>query len=232
MIDLITNKICIEGYCLVKPHYVYFIVPLFLILMIFTWITFVKFKKDEEKKVFVKEHRVIRIIFIILRSMVFLLLLIAIASPYKIRETTTEGSPSLTILTDNSSSFEVFDNSIAVDTEATAKIIRESLGNVIPIYDLLLDPAIPRVMRSEFVDTGSPGSHVNKTCQTKEAELIYKMLYGELKKVGDSQISKLKGGSTARPSSPIVGQLYYDSGLGKTILYNGTLWVNVDGSSL
>jgi len=115
MIGLLSKRICFEGYCLAKSHYVYLIFPLVLILLILLWINFVKFKKDEEKEAFVKEHRKDRILFLILRSLVFLLLLIAIASPYKIRETTTEGDPSLTILADNSSSFDVFDKSIALD---------------------------------------------------------------------------------------------------------------------
>ncbi len=115
MINLITGKICIEGYCLANPHYLYYIIPLVFVLLILLWINFVKFKKDEEKKAFVKEHRGDRIVFFVLRSIVFFLLLIAIASPYKLKETSTQGSPALTILADNSSSFEMFDNSIATE---------------------------------------------------------------------------------------------------------------------
>jgi uncharacterized membrane protein len=114
MIDyLFTQKICIGGYCLAKTYAIYLIVPLVLILIALTWVTFVKFKEESEKKTFVKEHRSDRILFFVLRSLIFMLLLIAIASPYKIRETTTEGNPSLTILADNSSSFDIFDKTIA-----------------------------------------------------------------------------------------------------------------------
>lgn len=114
MIGLLTQKICIKGYCLADSSYLYLIAPLVLILVILLWITFVKFNKNEEKKAFVKEHRKDRIIFLVLRSLVFLLLLIAIASPYKLRETATEGNPSLTILADNSSSFDIFDKTVAL----------------------------------------------------------------------------------------------------------------------
>lgn len=113
MISLPINKICIQGYCLAKSYVIYLIIPLILLLIALLWINFVKFNKEEEKKAFVKERRFDRIIFLILRSLVFLLLLIAIASPYKIKETVTEGSPSLTILADNSTSFDVFDDTIA-----------------------------------------------------------------------------------------------------------------------
>jgi len=113
MINLFSQKICIGGYCLADPQYIYMAIPLVLVLILLSWITFVKFKKDEEKIAFKKEHRLDRIIFVVLRSLVFSLLLIAVASPYTIKETTTEGSPSLTILADNSSSFQIFDSSIA-----------------------------------------------------------------------------------------------------------------------
>ena len=113
MISISVNKICIEGYCLARPIAIYAIIPLFLILLALVWATFVKFKGKEEKDIFVKEHRFDRVIFLILRSLVLILLLIAIASPYTIKETQTEGNPSLTILADNSSSFEIFDTTIA-----------------------------------------------------------------------------------------------------------------------
>ncbi|MBW2988808.1 VWA domain-containing protein [Candidatus Woesearchaeota archaeon] len=108
------GQICLKGYCLANPSYIYLIFPLALLLASLTWITFVRFKKPEEKKAFVKEHRLIRIIFFALRSLVIMSLLIAIASPYKTKETMTEGSPSLTILADNSSSFGIFDTSVAL----------------------------------------------------------------------------------------------------------------------
>jgi uncharacterized membrane protein len=106
-------RLCYGEYCLQNPQYIYFIIPLFILLVIFTWITFVKFKKDEEKKAFVKGHRFDRIFFVLIRTLIFFCLLIAIAAPYKLKESTTEGNPSLTILADNSSSFEMFDTSVA-----------------------------------------------------------------------------------------------------------------------
>jgi len=117
VIGLLSRKICIEGYCLAKSHYVFLVVPLVLVLLMLLWVNFVKFKKDDEKKAFVREHRKDRVMFFVLRALTFLFLLIAIASPYKIRETSTEGNPSLTILADNSSSFDMFDNSIALELQ-------------------------------------------------------------------------------------------------------------------
>ena len=126
MINLFTYKLCISGYCFAKPYFIYLIIPLVLILIILVKINFVKFKKEEEKKAFIKEHKKDRLIFIILRSLIFLFLLIAIASPYKTRETATEGNPSLTILADNSSSFDIFDTTIAAK-------LKDSLEKYFPV---------------------------------------------------------------------------------------------------
>ncbi len=118
MISLVSSKICMKGYCLSNPQYLYLLPILVLVLIILVIINFVKFKKKEEKEAFAKAHRLDRIVFTILRSLVFLFLLIAIASPYTIKETMTEGSPSLTILADNSSSFNIFDTGIAPKLKA------------------------------------------------------------------------------------------------------------------
>lgn len=55
----------------------------------------------------------------------------------------------------------------------------------------------------------------------------------------DSRISMLESesiipsGITAdRPSDPSVGQAFLDTTLGKVIVYNGSAWVNFDGTSL
>lgn len=48
-------------------------------------------------------------------------------------------------------------------------------------------------------------------------------------------INKVQHGTTAnRPSSPETGQLYFDTDLSpaRLIVYNGTAWVNVDGTAL
>jgi len=42
------------------------------------------------------------------------------------------------------------------------------------------------------------------------------------------------GLTAARPSSPVMGQMFFDSGLSpsKAIIWNGSAWVNMDGTSL
>ena len=55
----------------------------------------------------------------------------------------------------------------------------------------------------------------------------------------DSRISMLENetvfpsGITAdRPSSPSVGQAFFDTTLGKAIIYSGSAWINFDGTAL
>jgi hypothetical protein len=38
--------------------------------------------------------------------------------------------------------------------------------------------------------------------------------------------------SSNRPASPLTGQIYFDTDIGKMIVYNGSTWVNMDGTSL
>jgi len=45
------GKICFAEYCLANSSYVYYIAPIFLVLLILLWINFVGFKKKEEKEV-------------------------------------------------------------------------------------------------------------------------------------------------------------------------------------
>ena len=107
------DKLCWQGYCLSNPKVMIYAIPLIIALAIAMQITFMRFKTKDERKNHVAERRVDRIIFTILQSLIFLLILIAIATPYPIKQTTTQGDPSLTILIDNSTSFELFDGSVA-----------------------------------------------------------------------------------------------------------------------
>ena len=46
------------------------------------------------------------------------------------------------------------------------------------------------------------------------------------------KINSSKGTTKERPVAPEEGYEYYDSNLKKKILYNGTSWVNIDGTIL
>lgn len=47
-----------------------------------------------------------------------------------------------------------------------------------------------------------------------------------------AEITPTSGATSARPASPATGQTFFDTTLGKMIVYNGTAWVNMDGSAL
>ena len=75
----------------------------------------------------------LRFVVIFLRSLVFVLLLVAIASPFSLRSFVKSGSPSLTVYVDNSSSMEVLDTSgvpvFVRELEARIPVRVRSLGS-------------------------------------------------------------------------------------------------------
>jgi len=77
--------------------------------------------------------------------LIFSILIIAIASPFSLEEKTVQGDPSLTILTDNSTSFELFEQGIASNLKVSLeKEIPTTLkyiahGEESPIGDSLLN---------------------------------------------------------------------------------------------
>ncbi len=107
--------------------------------------TFVKFATEKEKKEYEKSKKLSRVLIAISRSVVFSLLIIAIASPFSLEEKTVQGSPSLTILTDNSTSFELFEQGIASDLKVSLEkeipttIRYIARGEESPIGDSLLN---------------------------------------------------------------------------------------------
>src|SRR3989344_1061387 len=75
--------------------------------------TFVRFPNKEELQEHNRSRRWIRIFTTLTRATIFLLLLTAMASPFMSREEVVEGDLSISILADNSSSFELFNSTIA-----------------------------------------------------------------------------------------------------------------------
>jgi len=108
-------KVCVAEYCVVNPYLVLLIIPIFIILWIIIKHTFVEFKAKEKKDEFIKNKKGLRTFLIITRTLIFLFLLMALATPYTEKQITTQGSPSLTILLDNSTSFDLFDRTVADD---------------------------------------------------------------------------------------------------------------------
>ena len=87
-----------------KPFMLILLAPLLGLLIILLLINFVKFVDDEEKK----GRWSYRVGLFISRSIIFLLLVLALMAPYHLEISQTEGSPSMTLLIDNSTSMQLF----------------------------------------------------------------------------------------------------------------------------
>lgn len=112
MINLYFFKPCIAGYCLQNP-YALLLYPFLVLMTVYIMKKdFISFKNQRERESYHKAKRGLRIFLIISRSVIFLLLLIAIASPFSINEIVIPGDTTLTMLVDNSTSFELFDAGI------------------------------------------------------------------------------------------------------------------------
>lgn len=97
-----------------------FIIYFFVVIgMIFIMrMNFIRFKDKKEKENYLQSKKRIRAMIIITRALIFLLLFIAIATPYEQETVTVEGEPSVTILADNSSSFSIFESGIAEELQS------------------------------------------------------------------------------------------------------------------
>jgi Mg-chelatase subunit ChlD len=94
------------------PHAILLSVALVFLLVIVTYKTFVRFDSSFERTEFVKSRKRIRFFLLLTRSFMFIMLSIAIATPYNEEVITLPGDPSLKMLADNSKSFELFESGI------------------------------------------------------------------------------------------------------------------------
>ncbi|MFH1642227.1 MAG: vWA domain-containing protein [Nanoarchaeota archaeon] len=100
-------------YCIAKPHIILLIIPLIFLLYYLINRTFVSFKTKAAEEEFIRSKTKDRYFLLVSRSIIFLLVLIALATPYTEKSVTVAGDTSLLVLADNSSSFDLFDKAIA-----------------------------------------------------------------------------------------------------------------------
>src|SRR3989344_1350511 len=106
---------CISKYCV---RYSYILIAIIPILLFIFWMarkTFVKFGNRLELEAYVKSKKTDRQIVLALRSLAFVFLLTALASPFVLESKTVPGDPRLTILVDNSSSMALYNPNIAYE---------------------------------------------------------------------------------------------------------------------
>ena len=107
------NVYCLGKLCFRYTYVLYLIVPLILLLLFFISRDFIKLKNKKEMELFKQSKKTMRIMFMVTRSLLLASILFAIASPFVFKEHLVAGEPSLIILADNSSSFDIFDHGVA-----------------------------------------------------------------------------------------------------------------------
>lgn len=106
---------CMSQYCVRYSYILIAIIPVLIFIFWMTRKTFVKFGNRLELEAYVKSKKTDRKIVLALRSLAFIFLLLALASPFVLESKTVPGDPRLTILVDNSSSMALYNPNIAHD---------------------------------------------------------------------------------------------------------------------
>ena len=96
-------------FCLRYSYVVFLIILIVIILYFSIRKNFIKFLDKAEQQSYEREKKKQRLIFFGIRSVIFVLLLIAIASPFLLETKTVKGNPRITILVDNSTSLNLFE---------------------------------------------------------------------------------------------------------------------------
>ncbi len=122
----LTKVFCLGNYCSRYSYMLLLIIPVLIITYFLIRKNFVKFMSKYEQEQYEKERKRLRIIMLITRGIIFTLLIIAISSPFLLESRMVKGNPRLTILTDNSNSFELFDTNIG-------KELNDKLKSRIPV---------------------------------------------------------------------------------------------------
>ncbi|MEK6808714.1 MAG: VWA domain-containing protein [Nanoarchaeota archaeon] len=104
---------CISNVCVRYSYALYLIIPLIIILFFIIRKDFVKFSSKKEQTEYYRIRKTLRLSFIITRSLLFIAILIGISSPFIFKERIVAGEPNLLMLVDNSTSFDIFDHTIA-----------------------------------------------------------------------------------------------------------------------
>ena len=117
---------CLAGYCVRYSYLLFLVFPVLLFLLWFVPRTLVKFSNRLEQKEYEQSRRPLRKTFLALRALSLLFLIIAVASPFKLTDKTVPGNPRLTILVDNSTSMELFD-------QGTGQNLFAALENRVPV---------------------------------------------------------------------------------------------------
>ncbi len=111
-----------------NPYIIFAWIPMVIILYFLLKRTFIKFRNKLEADTHKKGTKTEKKLLLITRPLIFLLLLIAIASPFTFKEKVIKGDYSLTILADKSTSFELFEQGL--ETELKKELEKKNPVNI------------------------------------------------------------------------------------------------------
>ncbi|MBS3102621.1 VWA domain-containing protein [Candidatus Woesearchaeota archaeon] len=108
----LSKVFCISKFCLRYSYLVLLIILVVAALYFLIKRNFVRFADKGEQSSYDRSKQRKRMIFFTIRSLIFALVIFSIASPFILEQTTVKGNPRITILVDNSSSFNLFDGKV------------------------------------------------------------------------------------------------------------------------
>lgn len=121
-----SSVFCISKFCLRYSYIALLIIPLTIILYFVIKRNFIKFFDRAEQVTYDREKKDQRTKFFVIRALILALVLFAIASPFLLETRTVKGNPRITILVDDSTSFNLFESGIE-------KQLADKLKNKIPV---------------------------------------------------------------------------------------------------
>ena len=95
---------CMSKFCLRYSYVALFAIPFIIGLYFVVRLNIINFFNRADQISYEKEKKEQRLYFFIIRSLIFALVLTAIASPFLLETRTVKGNPRITILVDNSTS--------------------------------------------------------------------------------------------------------------------------------
>jgi len=117
---------CMSKFCLRYSYVALFAIPFIIGLYFVVRLNIINFFNRADQISYEKEKKEQRLYFFIIRSLIFALVLTAIASPFLLETRTVKGNPRITILVDNSTSLNLFESGIE-------KYLVSKLKNKIPV---------------------------------------------------------------------------------------------------
>jgi len=126
IVESLDMKLCVSNYCFMYPIVLLLIIPFGLFLIWIIRKNFIKFRNEKEGEDYRNRIKLLRSFMIFSRILIMLALILAMASPFTMKEIEVDGDHTLKILVDNSTSFDLFDKGIGLE-------LKEKLEKDIPV---------------------------------------------------------------------------------------------------